>query len=51
MTYKLAGGSLLATREFVQKKNIVQPDEYAAYKKFYNDALKEDTKQIVLRKK
>ena len=51
VTYKLSGSSLVATREFVQKKNIVQPDEFAAYKKFYNDALKEDTRQIVLRKK
>ncbi|MEO8168608.1 MAG: hypothetical protein ABI623_10190, partial [bacterium] len=51
VSYKLSGGSLLATREFIQKKNRVQPEEYAAYKKFYNDALKEDTKQIVLRRK
>ncbi len=51
VTYKLSGGSLLATREFIQKKNKVQPEEYVAYKKFYNDALKEDTKQIVLRRK
>lgn len=51
VTYKVFGGSLLATRVFIQKKNTVQPEEYAAYKKFYNDALKEDTKQIVLRKK
>jgi hypothetical protein len=51
VTYKLTGTKLVAMREYIQKKNIVTPDEYAAYKKFYYDALKEDTKQMVLRKK
>ncbi|MBX2991575.1 MAG: DUF3857 domain-containing protein [Bacteroidetes bacterium] len=51
VSYKLSGGALLATREFIRKKNTVLPEEYAAYRKFYNDALKEDTRQIVLRKK
>ncbi len=51
VVYKLSGNSLLATREFIRKKNTVSPEEYAAYRKFYNDVLKEDTRQIVLRKK
>ena len=51
VTYKLSGNSFVATREFVVKKSIVHPDEYSAYKKFYNDALKEDERQMVLRKK
>lgn len=50
-TYKLIGGSLLASREFIRKKSRVEPDEYAAYKKFYTDVLREDGKQIVLRKR
>lgn len=51
VTYKVSGGTLVATREFVRKTNIVPPDEYAVFKKFYNDALKEDTRQIVLRRR
>lgn len=51
ITYKLSGNALVATRLFVRKKSRVEPEEYSAYKKFYNDALREDEKQIVLRKK
>ena len=51
VTYKLKGGTLVATREFVRKKSTVDPAEYFAYKKFYNDALKEDERQVVLRRR
>ncbi len=46
--YKLAKGEFIGTRVFVYNKSIVNPDEYQAYKKFYNDALKEDDRQLLL---
>lgn len=51
LAFKRSGNTLVATREFIRKKSRVEPEEYSAYKKFYNDALKEDEKQIVLRKR
>lgn len=51
ITYTLSGNSLVATRLSVRKKNRIEPEEYTAYKKFYNDALREDEKQLVLRKR
>jgi hypothetical protein len=51
VTCKLARGSLVASREFMRKKNLVLPEGYAAFRKFCNDVLKEVTKQIVLRKR
>ena len=48
--YKLAKGELSGTRTFATLKPIVNPDDYAAYKKFYNEALKEDDRQLLLQK-
>jgi hypothetical protein len=48
--YKHSKGELTATRTFYHKKPEVGPEEYAQYKKFYNDALKEDSRQLLLKK-
>jgi len=48
--YKYAGGVIAAKRTFVTTKSIVNPDEYQGYKKFYNQALKEDNRQLLLGK-
>ncbi|MBI5470712.1 MAG: DUF3857 domain-containing protein [Ignavibacteriae bacterium] len=51
IAYTMKAGTLTATRQFIRKKSSVEPAEYLAYKKFYNDALKEDERQIVLRRR
>ena len=48
--YKASKGKLTGTRVFVQNKVIVTPDEYQSYKKFYNEALKEDNRQLLLKR-
>ncbi len=48
--YKRSAGELLGTRMLVYKKSDVNPDEYPEYKKFYNEALKEDNRQLLLKK-
>jgi tetratricopeptide (TPR) repeat protein len=48
--YKKSAGELLGTRMLVYKKSDVNPDEYLEYKKFYNEALKEDNRQLLLKK-
>jgi len=50
VSYAVAGKELIATRTFIQKKLIVEPAEYQSYKKFYNDALRQDERQFVLKK-
>jgi hypothetical protein len=50
VSYAATGGGLKGTRTFIQKKLAVEPDEYPSFKKFYNDALKEDNRQFVLKK-
>lgn len=49
LTY--AKGVLTARREFVHVKQAVAPEEYRAFRQFYNSVLKEDHQQILLRKK
>ena len=48
--YKLSKGELKCTRTFANRKTVVSPDDYVAYKKFYNEALKEDDRQLLLQK-
>lgn len=48
--YKLAKGELRGTRTFANVKPLVSPEDYVAYKKFYNEALKEDDRQLLLQK-
>jgi tetratricopeptide (TPR) repeat protein len=48
--YKQSKGELIGTRTLIFKKPEVNPDEYLEYKKFYNAALKEDNRQLLLKK-
>ena len=48
VAYKYAKGTLLATRTLVFLKSVVNPEGYASFKRFYNDAVKEDNRQILL---
>lgn len=48
--YSFAAGRLKARRELVVKKNVVAPEEYAEFKKFYNSIVKEDARQILLKR-
>jgi hypothetical protein len=50
VTYKYSAGKITARRRFIQHKEILKPEEYAAYKDFYSKVLKEDTRQILLTK-
>jgi len=44
-------GSLKGKRELNYKKEVISPDEYLDFKKFYNNAIKADNRQILLQKK
>ena len=48
--YSYSGGTLNAKRTFIYKKSLVQTDQYDEFKKFYNAVVKEDAKQILLKK-
>lgn len=41
---------ITGTRQLIYKKDMISPDEYCEFKKFYNDVIKEDTRQILLQK-
>jgi tetratricopeptide (TPR) repeat protein len=41
---------LKATRRFIQKMTYVEPQDYQEFKEFYNKAVKEDRRQILLKK-
>jgi len=50
-TLSYTKGVLAGRRQFVNKKYIVDPGDYAAFKKFYNSVVKEDNTQVLLKKK
>jgi hypothetical protein len=50
VTYKRTKGGLVCTRTMLYKKATVEPEEYSAFKEFFNDALREDNRQILLKK-
>ncbi|MCA9732318.1 MAG: DUF3857 domain-containing protein [Deferribacteres bacterium] len=50
LTFEYTDGVLKAVRKLEQKKGIIEPQEYEAFRKFYNDVLTEDNKQILLKK-
>jgi hypothetical protein len=50
VNYSFAAGRLNAKRELVVKKTVVPPEAYAEFKKFYNSIVKEDARQILLKK-
>jgi tetratricopeptide (TPR) repeat protein len=51
MSYTFANGKLLAQRQFVNKKEVVEISEYSQFKSFFNSVVKEDTRQILFKKK
>jgi len=50
VTYKAAKGELLGERAYILTRTIVEPEEYLAFKEFYNEALREDNRQLLLKK-
>jgi tetratricopeptide (TPR) repeat protein len=49
--YTVANGRLIARRQLINRKENVSTSEYAEFKSFYNNIVKEDTRQILLKKK
>jgi tetratricopeptide (TPR) repeat protein len=49
--YSFSGSVLKAKRVFIHKKTLVDTTQYDDFKKFYNTVVKEDAKQILLKKK
>ena len=41
---------LTATRKFIKKKTFIEPNEYQEYKVFYSKAVREDRRQLLLKK-
>jgi Tfp pilus assembly protein PilF len=50
-TYRYSKGLLQAKRQFVYKKDVVTPEEYAAFKQFYNNVVRDDSRQVLLKGK
>lgn len=50
LTIRYEANLLKATRLFVNKQGIVRPEAYQEFKDFYNQAMRMDTKQILLKK-
>lgn len=51
ISYTFTQGLLKVKKELISKKKVVSPEEYAEFKKFYNEFVQQDAKQILLRKK
>lgn len=50
LTYTVGKGVITAQRELIYKKEIIQPEEYTAFKEFYNKVQLADEVNIVLKK-
>jgi len=48
--YRYSRGELVGTRKLVYRKTVVNPGGYAGFKKFYNEAVKEDNRHLLLKK-
>ena len=48
--YEYLAGVLTARRQLIIKKSEVSPEDYAAFRKFYNALVKEDSRQILLKR-
>jgi tetratricopeptide (TPR) repeat protein len=51
LKYSFSGEKLIAQRRYINKKLVVSTDEYPEFKGFYNSVVKEDTRQILLKRK
>lgn len=49
LNFTCSDGMISGRREFINKKRIVQPHEYLEFKKFYNNVIKQDSRQILLK--
>lgn len=49
LKFVFSNGVLSGRRKLINKKRVVSPEEYLEFKKFYNDVVKEDNKQILLK--
>ena len=47
---KYADGVITCKRRVVNKMSVIPPDQYLAFKKYYNEAVRADERQILLRK-
>ena len=50
INYSFSEGIINIKKDLINKKTIVNPDEYVEFKKFYNDFIKQDTQQILLKR-
>lgn len=50
VTYNFVSGAIKGKRTEIIKKTMVQPNEYLEFKEFWNNVLKEDNRQILLKK-
>lgn len=51
VTYSFKPGLLEAERTYKYKKSLIMPAEYQAFKTFYSNMVKNDTRQLVFKKK
>lgn len=51
LSYTYAERRLVARRSYVAKSNVVETDEYAEFKAFHNQMVKEDARLILLKRK
>lgn len=49
MTFELKGDKLLAKRSLIRKKDFILPNEYPAFREFFNKVIEADTKQLAIR--
>jgi hypothetical protein len=50
LTFNFNKGTLHGKREFINRKKIITPSEYKAFKEFYNKVYKIDDKDIFFKK-
>jgi hypothetical protein len=48
--YELKKREIIAKRTLIFKKPSIAPEEYLSFKQFYNEALREDNRQLLLKK-
>jgi Transglutaminase-like superfamily/Domain of Unknown Function with PDB structure (DUF3858) len=49
MTHEVKGDKIIISRELIPKKDIIQPNEYAAFREFFNKVAEADTKQYAFK--
>lgn len=49
MSFDLKGDKLYAKRALIRKKDIISPNEYPAFREFFNKVIEADTKQLAIK--